>query len=434
MIVSTSGPIHLHVAGKTDVGLVREHNEDNFTVVDLAKEGALPVEEMQQVELTERGAVLLVCDGMGGAAAGEIASAMAVETVRESMQKAVIPPNLDGEQRKASFARRLRSAAFTANEKIFEAARIDPDKIGMGTTMTAVGVIDNHLVMAQVGDSRAYLLRDGVLTQLTRDQSLVNELLESGQITEEQAVMFEHSNVILQALGVQQDVDVLLSTIELRKGDRIVVCSDGLTGVVADEEVGALAYVSDDVADSCRLLIDVARGAGGPDNITAIVARFDGDGLVDPSEKDPVIAYTRWRLDEPTPSATTAQKSATQRAIPQIAPVPADSFEPSRRPDFARTFFSAMLLFALAMASLIVASTLHRGDGAASCTVTAAPGLRIRIDGFETGARTEVGSTQLHLPSGRHRIRLQGPGAPAGEQAVEVGTGLCAARFDANLP
>src|SRR5205814_8551622 len=122
-------------------------------------------------------------------------------------------------------------------------------RAGMGTTTTGVGVIGQHLVMVQVGDSRAYVLRSGVLTQVTRDQSLVNQLLETGQISEEQARMFEHSNVILQALGVQEDVEVLLSTVELRRGDRLVVCSDGLTGVVPDEEVGALAASSDDMAD-----------------------------------------------------------------------------------------------------------------------------------------------------------------------------------------
>ena len=225
-------PILLHVAGRTDVGLVREHNEDNFVVVDLERKSREAVDGMRTIELGRRGALLVVCDGMGGAAAGEVASSMAVDSVFESMS--ADPVEVPDGERLAAFARRMRSAAYGANQKIFDASRTDAARAGMGTTMTAVGTVDDQLVMAQVGDSRCYLLRSGTLTQVTRDQSLVNQLVETGQITEEQAKLFEHSNVILQALGVQADVEVLLSTVPLKRGDKVVVCSDGLTGVVTD--------------------------------------------------------------------------------------------------------------------------------------------------------------------------------------------------------
>jgi serine/threonine protein phosphatase PrpC len=422
-------PIFLHVAGRTDVGLVREHNEDNFVVVDLTTREVLDVTEMRSLAVGPRGVVMLVCDGMGGAAAGEIASAMAVETVREVMSNTSDAPELAGEELKVSFAQRLRSAAYAANDRIYEAARTDPSKIGMGTTMTAVGVIAGHLVMAQVGDSRAYLLRTGFFTQVTRDQSLLNELLETGQITEEQAPMFEHSNVILQALGVQPDVEVLLSTVELRRGDRLVVCSDGLTSVVTDEEVGALAVVSDDVAESCRLLIDVARSAGGPDNITAIVARFDGEGLYEPSEEEPPIRYVRWLLEEPS---WLAQRSVRAEPPQVIAPVDTKRLVmPPHRQEFAHTFFSAMLLFAMLLGSLIVGSALRRDDAGIPCIVFGAPGLSIRVDGFDTGIRTTPGGTVVRLPHGSHLIGLYGPAGPAGERNVDASYQTsCTAHFE----
>ena len=158
----------------------------------------------------------------------------------------------------------------------------------MGTTMTAAGIVDGNLVVAQVGDSRAYLLREGVLTQVTHDQSLVNQLIELGEITVEEARHFEYQNVILQALGVQTDVDVQLSTVPLRRGDRLIVCSDGLSGVVEDEELAVILGTADDMDKACQLLIERARSGGGPDNITVVAARFDGESLPPPTAADQV--------------------------------------------------------------------------------------------------------------------------------------------------
>jgi serine/threonine protein phosphatase PrpC len=370
---------------------------------------------------------------MGGAAAGEVASSMAVESVFEAM--AVDPAETPAEERLAAFARRMRLAAYGANQKIFDSSRSDVARAGMGTTMTAVGTVDDQLVMAQVGDSRAYLLRGQTLTQVTRDQSLVNQLVETGQITEEQAKLFEHSNVILQALGVQADVEVLLSTVPMRRGDRVVVCSDGLTGVVTDEEVAAVVGATDDAAESCRLLIEMARAAGGPDNITVVVARFEGETLKEATEAD-TVKYERWRLDEPeAPPQAAAAEPAPAETTAVESPGPRTT-QPIERPVAqAELFFSSMLLLALALGGVIVASLLFRAAPAIECTVSAAaPGLSVRVDGRDTGARTRDGEIAVKLPPGRHRVGLRGPGAPVYERVVEADEAGCAARFETTAP
>ena len=419
----------MHLAGRTDVGLIREHNEDGFLFVDLALGGdgggpATPPASVAElvlpapVEVGERGALLLVCDGMGGAAAGEVASSMALETMSSLMlQPTQLPPaTASSEGRKVHFARRMREATFQANRRIHEASRSDELRAGMGTTMTAVGVVGQDLVMAQVGDSRAYVLRQGALTQVTRDQSLVNQLLETGQITEEQARLFEHSNVILQALGVQDDVEVLLSTVSLRRGDRIVVCTDGLTGVVSDEELTAVLGSTPDMNEVCRLLIEMARAAGGPDNITVLAARFDGNGLPPPAAQD-VIAYERWWLDEPQPQQPRISLPSEALDSMQRTPARRASIDP------ARTFLSLMLLLALALGGLVLGAQLHQSSSAVHCVVSAAAGLAIRVDGRDVGQRTRSDETPLRLPPGQHRIGLRGPGAPNDERAVDVASG-----------
>ena len=423
--------IQMQFAGRTDVGLIREHNEDNLVVVDLDRGAAEPLEGSRTRTLApgSRGALLMVCDGMGGAAAGEVASQMAIEAITKVMIETTAaqgPLALDTPA-PTRFARGLRNAAYEANRRIFDAARADDSHAGMGTTMTSVGVIEGELVMAQVGDSRAYILRRGVLTQVTRDQSLVNQLVETGQITEEQARMFEHSNVILQALGVQEDVEVLLSTVPLRQGDRVVVCTDGLTGVVTDEEVAAVLGGTDDMDDVCRILIEMARGAGGPDNITVVAARFDSADLPAPTESDP-IAYIRWRLDEPEPPPAPPFEESAARASGAWPAV-------KRRPDPARTFFSVAVLLALTLGGAVMAKHLRRAGGTVRCLVLGSPGLAIHVDGHDVGLRTLTGGTALKLPPGRHRVELRQRGTVAAERAVQVATGeSCRVMFEGDSP
>ena len=417
-----TGPIHIQVAGRTDVGLIREHNEDNLLVLDLDRRKPEPLDAgARAIDLGARGALLLVCDGMGGAAAGEVASEMAIETVSAYMlERTAHAPPEDGVSTEVRFARGLRQAAFEANRRIFTASRNDDDHAGMGTTMTTVGVIGHHLVLAQVGDSRAYVLRGGRLVQVTRDQSLVNQLVETGQISEEEAKMFEHSNVILQALGVQEDVEVLLSTVPLRQGDRVIVCTDGLTGVVTDEELAAVLGSGDDMDEVCRLLVEMARAGGGPDNITVVAAAVEGDSLPAPGGDDEV-RYERWRLDEPAEP-------------PRPAAHPHDGSWPAVRPpvpDPARTFFSLMLLLAIALGGLVVATQMRRGGGVVSCEVTGPPGCAVHIDGRDVGHRTRIDPIGIRLLPGRYRIGLHGQGAPAGVRVVDVHSAeACRVSFD----
>jgi protein phosphatase len=159
----------------------------------------------------------------------------------------------------------------------------------MGTTTTTAGVLDDQVYLAQVGDSRAYLIRAGQAMQLTKDQSLMQRLVDAGELTEEEAEKSERKNIILQALGPDVKVRVDLTHQEIRKGDTLVLCSDGLSGQVKKEEIAtAVSGPSKDLAAACADLIALANERGGPDNITVVVARFSGDGLKDPKNGDQV--------------------------------------------------------------------------------------------------------------------------------------------------
>src|SRR5450755_1256372 len=279
--------IAIEVYGKTDVGLIREHNEDNFLVADVttalrAADGRDPF----TFKLGDKGALLLVCDGMGGAAAGEVASQMAADAIYEALVRA--PP-----QPRDGFARLMRHAVERANEAIFIQSRDNQSERGMGTTCTAAGLVDDTLVIAQIGDSRCYVLRDGKLAQVTKDQSLAWQLIEAGAMTPEEAKAFEHANIILQALGVQEHVEVVLSQVQLRKGDVALLCSDGLHGPVSDEELLAVLVAEPNLEKAAGMLIQKALDRDGPDNITVVLARFDGEGLQAPAPEDTVgfLAY-----------------------------------------------------------------------------------------------------------------------------------------------
>jgi protein phosphatase len=176
------------------------------------------------------------------------------------------------------FADRLRLALAAANARIHAAANADPALQGMGTTATAVGFLDGTFYLAQVGDSRAYLVRDGRAVQLTRDQSVLQELIEAGAIQEE-AEASGVGNMILQALGTNPEVSVDLTYQEARRGDVLVVCSDGLYRVVQPAELAAAVTQVPDPHSLCEALIDLANDRGAPDNVTVVVAHVDGEGL-----------------------------------------------------------------------------------------------------------------------------------------------------------
>ena len=278
--------VRVSVFAKTDLGRTRDHNEDTFLVADLTTRQASLQPDVRAHVLGPRGSLLMVADGMGGAAAGEVASQMAAETVFDHL---VTTWCEDPDASPQRFAMRLKEAVEQANGRINEYARQHPELRGMGTTTTAVGVLQDHLYLTQVGDSRAYLVRNGQAIQLTKDQSLMQRLVDAGELTEEEAERSERKNIILQALGPDARVRVDLTHQEVRRGDAIVLCSDGLSGQVRREEIAAaVGDGSKDLPAVCAELIALANERGGPDNITVVVARLSGDGLSEARTNDAV--------------------------------------------------------------------------------------------------------------------------------------------------
>ncbi len=184
------------------------------------------------------------------------------------------------------FARLLRRAVRVANRRVFEEGNKNSSRRGMGTTVSVAGLVGDALVLAQVGDSRAYILRGETLVQVTRDQSVASALVQSGQLTREEAKALPTSNLVLQALGIRKDLEVALSIVELRRGDCLLLCSDGLFGPISDGAIASLLALRPAPSEAAELLIEAACAAGGPDNVTAIVARFSGEGLMAPLSED----------------------------------------------------------------------------------------------------------------------------------------------------
>src|SRR6266568_1515685 len=256
-----SKPIKVEVFAKTDLGRTRDHNEDRFLVADLTRREASLLPDVRDHDVGARGSLFVVADGMGGAAAGELASEMATETIYQQMLRAWGGERETTPQR---FAYRLKEAVEVANGHIHAYAKAHPDVRGMGTTTTAVGVLGDHFYLSQVGDSRAYLIRNGRAVQLTKDQSLMQRLVEAGELTEEEAAKSERRNIILQALGPDARVKVDLTHQEVRRGDILVLCSDGLSGQVKKEEIAEIVTRAGDLqtaADRLITLVLVAAAA-----------------------------------------------------------------------------------------------------------------------------------------------------------------------------
>jgi PPM family protein phosphatase len=231
-------PLKLIAAGITDVGRVREGNEDGF------------------LDESSRLSLVAVADGMGGHRAGEVASATALEALRAAM----------------AAGRPLRDAIVGANDAVLEKSISDQQLRGMGTTLTAgTWGSDGSLVIGHVGDSRAYLVRDGELTQITSDHSLVEEMVRGGELTPEQAENHPQRSIITRALGIDPEVDVDVYPLSLRAGDRILLCSDGLTTMVGSDEIAEIIAGEPDLRRAAQRLVDAANAAGGEDNVTAVV-------------------------------------------------------------------------------------------------------------------------------------------------------------------
>lgn len=324
------GAVVVRVYACTDVGRTRDHNEDAFVVADLTAAVPIQFQKERTEEPGDRGAVLMVADGMGGAAAGEIASSMAVDIVlRELRVSWLAAPSADP----ATFATALVSATTTANDRIHRFAAEHPEYRGMGTTATVAGVLGDTLYIAQVGDSRAYLVRNGVARQLTKDQSLMQRLIEAGEITAEEAEVSERRNIILQALGPESAIKVDITHQQLRRGDTLVLCSDGLSGLVRDREIAQVVNDNHDLRAVCMQLIAEANERGGPDNITVVAAQFDGSALADVAESDEVGHHV-FPVGEPDLAADPEPAADSPDALPTgpTGPAEAGALNPAPEP------------------------------------------------------------------------------------------------------
>lgn len=303
--------LKVRIAGNTDVGRIREHNEDNLLVADLTT-ATRGIEGSTSLAIGARGLVFSVCDGMGGAAAGEIASQMAVDIIHGIVQDEPAPHNSD------QFAQKLVASIQEAGARIYLAAKSNRSQRGMGTTSTAAGIFDTTVFVGQVGDSRAYLVRAGRIRQITKDQSLVSKLIQAGSLSEAEAETYEHSHIILQALGTADTVSVDLSFVDLRKGDALLLCSDGLSGLITSEQMRDTIVSIDDPFACCQQLIDLANESGGHDNVTVILTRVD-DGAPEPEPEDEQIGYQPYVLAVPAEILVVGRASSSMKQ-PELPP------------------------------------------------------------------------------------------------------------------
>jgi serine/threonine protein phosphatase PrpC len=240
---------------RTDTGRQRRENEDSAFV---------------------QAPVFVVADGMGGAQAGEVASRIATETFEQGLPGAGTPED------------RLAELVRDANQRIYDRARADRGRAGMGTTLTAAYLTDSQLAIAHVGDSRAYLLRDGKLTRLTQDHSLVDELVRQGKLTEAQAAEHPQRSIITRALGPEPEVEVDTFSYPMQAGDVLLLCSDGLTSMVSEDRVAEVMLAAPTLQEAADRLIDEANEAGGRDNITVVLCRL-GEGAGDQGVDQPTV-------------------------------------------------------------------------------------------------------------------------------------------------
>ncbi len=291
---------------RTDTGLQRRGNEDSSYA---------------------RAPLFVVADGMGGAQAGEVASQIAVTTFEQGLPEAGSPEE------------RLTARVREANAEIYQRSQAEHERAGMGTTLTAAYLDEAHLVIAHVGDSRAYLFRDGNLKQLTQDHSLVGELVRRGKLTEEQAAEHPQRSIITRALGPEPTVEVDTWTYPARAGDVLLLCSDGLTSMISEEQIGQILASAPGLDRAADQLIAAANEAGGRDNITVVLVRLEdvgGDGAL---EQPTVAGMPAVRAEPPASAsdgrATTAPSSEAPGA--RVGVVEPPVHRRTARPRLART-------------------------------------------------------------------------------------------------
>ena len=251
--------LKIQATGLTHTGQVRSKNEDYFLLADL-KRGKR--EELREPLPLENGVLLIVADGMGGAACGEVASEEAVKTIHEYVSST----SLEAPEKV------LGQSIQEAQQKLREIVDEHPEKSGMGTVVTALLLTENGHHIVQVGDTRLYLLRDGELSQCTEDQSLVASLVKTGRITPEEARYHPYRNQVTQAIGASELIQPELLQLEFQKDDRLLLCSDGLNGMIEDGEIKDVLTQIQDRMEACEKLIQLANECGGTDNITVILA------------------------------------------------------------------------------------------------------------------------------------------------------------------
>jgi protein phosphatase len=274
--------------GRTDVGRVRTLNEDAYLVAALGDDGVVTKGSTTTLTVPRTPVLLVVADGVGGAASGEIASLMATDTMlielRRRYEREWVPGHVNVDVA-------LRSAIAAANHVIFTYSSANPQHRGMATTATLAVVHDGMISIAQVGDSRAYLVRGGQARQITKDQSLVQRLIDAGEITETEAAHSDRRNIILQALGSEPGVNPDIYWEEAEVGDVLVLCSDGLSNHVTPHDIARYALADDDMGMVCERLVACANSRGGHDNVTVVAARFEPASLDQPNTATRESAY-----------------------------------------------------------------------------------------------------------------------------------------------
>ncbi|MCB9099248.1 MAG: serine/threonine-protein phosphatase [Anaerolineales bacterium] len=288
---STSSELHYHYAGITNTGMVRDHNEDAYM---------LPAETDPEI-LAQKGHLYILADGMGGHQKGEIASAITIETVNQEYYAR--RNNHTPAAQKETIADALAEAIQTANQQVMNATQ------GGGTTIIASVLYSDTIVAMNVGDSRAYLLRDGKLRLLSKDHSLVSRLVEMGKITEEEALNHPRRNVLYQALGQGGDLEIYTVTEKLQLNDVIILCSDGLWGEIGDQAITDVLTTVSNPFVAAQQLIDMANQSGGPDNITAIIIKV--------SDQEPPAAGYSPQIKSPIPTTALDDTQPSMAIIPK---------------------------------------------------------------------------------------------------------------------
>ena len=285
----------VEIHATSHVGRVRRGNEDNYLLLNIARERAWTssqdsgefVIESQKFEVDDNGVVLAVSDGMGGALAGEVASKMAVESVCEKLLHEDVEETLTPEAMDYSLIAKLYNATVYANYLVHQQGRSDPQFQGMGATFTGMGLTPRGVDIIQVGDSRAYLIRNERIYQITKDQSLVQQLIDAQQISPEEAETHTLKNVILQALGAQNEIYPVSARLSPCRGDVMLLCSDGLSNKVSAASMQRIVTDHFDKLEmACADLVKEANENGGEDNITVVLAKLIGDDLPSAETED----------------------------------------------------------------------------------------------------------------------------------------------------